>query len=100
MFSAALIAGIVCVTISLFFLPAPGPFLAIPLPAPGVIPPSHGVILSGAAPGFGAAESKDPYTRLGAHRTIAAIIPARNEADVIGRAVSSLLRQRGPTLSP
>ena len=75
MFSAALIAGIVCVGIWAYLLLAHGRFWRIPLPP---------------APAKGGLE-RGSQTEGGP--TIAVVIPARNEADVIGRAVSSLLRQ-------
>jgi hopene-associated glycosyltransferase HpnB len=89
MFSAALIAGWSCVAVWAYLLLAHGRFWRIPL-ARSVAPNGEGVILSGAAPAVGAAESKDLYSH---ELTVAAIIPARNEADVVGRAVSSLLRR-------
>ncbi len=124
MYLATLIAGLVCVAIWVYLLVGHGHFWRIPLPpalakrgpergTPGTSFSPGGVILSGATPAVGAAESKDPYTqpaapscspsvgeRVGA--SVAVVIPARNEADVIGRAVASLLRQRfaSPTLSP
>lgn len=139
MFSAALIAGLVCLAIWVYLLVGHGQFWRVPLPV-------KDVVVSGAAPSGGAAESEAPYRvsrphgsaasgapscsagvaetagapscsaafgesagapsfsaafaeRVGRSRIIAAVIPARNEADVIGRAVDSLLRQH-PTLSP
>jgi hopene-associated glycosyltransferase HpnB len=87
MLSVALIAGLVCVTTWVYLLVAHGRFWRIPLP-------SFGLERSG-APSFSASFAE----RVGPHRTVAVIIPARNEAAVISRAVSSLLRQ-APTLSP
>jgi hopene-associated glycosyltransferase HpnB len=75
MFSAALIAGFVCVGIWVYLLLAHGRFWRIP-----------------SAPRLSAAAT-DSGKRVEEHPTIAIVIPARNEADVIGRAVSSLLRQ-------
>ncbi|HEY1586842.1 MAG TPA: hypothetical protein VGH63_14210, partial [Polyangia bacterium] len=46
------------------------------------------VALGGAAPDFDAAESKGPHDRHAV--SVAVVIPARNEADVIGRAIASL----------
>ena len=84
MFSAALTAGVACVAIWVYLLVGHGNFWRLPLsPAPGA--PSS-------SPDFG--------DRVGKPRTVAVVIPARNEADVIGRAVASLLHQREPTLSP
>ena len=107
MFTAALIAGLVCVAIWLYLLVGHGQFWRIPLP-PALTKrgpergtrPFRGVLLSGAAADFADSESKD--SSIGDHVTVAAVIPARNEADVIGRAVTSLLRQTfvSPTLSP
>ena len=87
MFLSALIAGVACVAVWLYLIVGHGRFWIIP-----------GVPSLRQAQGrlFSAAFAE----RVGAHRTIAVVIPARNEADVIGRAVGSLLRQRGPTLSP
>lgn len=84
MFSAAMIAGVVCIAIWLYLLLAHGRFWRIPL-APDE---AHAVLLS---------ETVAKVAR------VAVVIPARNEADVIGRAVASLLRQMrsvSPTLSP
>jgi hopene-associated glycosyltransferase HpnB len=108
MFTVALIAGFVCVVVWLYLLLGHGRFWRIPLPDPvlansgpergtpkiTVSPPS--VILSGV--GASQPESKDPYTH--ENVSVAAVIPARNEAGVIGRSVSSLLLQSRPTLSP
>jgi hopene-associated glycosyltransferase HpnB len=89
MFTAALIAGVVCVAIWVYLLLAHGRFWRIPLAPRGA--------LSGAASDSGAAESEDPSSgsapEPGNHPAIAVVIPARNEADVIGRAVGSLLKQ-------
>ena len=85
MFLAALIAGLVCIAIWIYLLLAHGRFWRIPL-AP---------IL--------AKSGREQSTRSEGGPSIAVVIPARNEADVIGRAVASLLRQTGdgsPTLSP
>ena len=123
MLTAAPIAGLVCVAIWLYLLLGHGNFWRIPLPpAPAKTGPergtlvtsSAGVILSGG--GTSPSESKDPNLNLTAgapslspgvgdgvrNRTVVVVIPARNEADVIGRAVTSLLRQTSkiPTLSP
>ena len=107
MFTAALIAGLVCVAIWLYLLVGHGQFWRIPLP-PALTKrgpergtrPFRGVLLSGAAADFADSESKGSSIR--DRVTVAAVIPARNEADVIGRAVTSLLRQTfvSPTLSP
>ena len=106
MFAAALIAGFVCVAIWVYLLAAHGQFWRIPLlPALAKRGLERGtqaipdVILSGAAADFAAAESTHLSGRKNA--TVAVVIPARNEADAIGRAVRSLLRQTGyvsPTL--
>jgi hopene-associated glycosyltransferase HpnB len=77
MLSAALIAGLVCVAIWIYLLVAHGRFWIIP-----------------GARSFSPAVGE----RVGLNRTVAVVIPARNEAAVIGRAVGSLLRQM-PTLS-
>jgi hopene-associated glycosyltransferase HpnB len=82
MCTAALIAGLVCVAIWLYLLLGRGRFWRIPYPP-------RSVILSGRS------EPKAPY-----RHNIPAVIPARNEAGVIGRAVTSLLHQQFPTLSP
>jgi hopene-associated glycosyltransferase HpnB len=107
MFTAALIAGLVCVAIWVYLLVGHGQFWRIPFP-PALANNGpergtqsfRGVILSGAAADFAGVESKDPCIR--DHVTVAAVIPARNEADVIGRAVTSLLHQNfvSPSLSP
>lgn len=79
-----MIAGVVCIAIWLYLLLAHGRFWRIPL-APDE---AHAVLLS---------ETVAKVAR------VAVVIPARNEADVIGRAVASLLRQMrsvSPTLSP
>jgi hopene-associated glycosyltransferase HpnB len=86
MFFAAMIAGVVCMAIWLYLLLAHGRFWRIPL----------------AAPDAAGAPSTSPEFGEGEHPTVAVVIPARNEADVIGRAVNSLLRQSGyvsPALS-
>ena len=72
MFSASLIAGALCIAIWTCLLLAHGRFWRLP-GAPSL------------SEGFPQA--------LGPPRSVAVIIPARNEADVIGRAVTSLLRQ-------
>jgi hopene-associated glycosyltransferase HpnB len=92
MFSAFLIAGVLCVAIWAYLLLAHGRFWQVPrvpsLP-PGARFSSPGV------PSFSAGFVE----RVGQPRSVAVVIPARNEADVIGRAVGSLLRQ-SPTLPP
>jgi hopene-associated glycosyltransferase HpnB len=85
MFLAASIAGWLCLTTWLYLLLAHGQFWRILL---------ANRFISG-APAF----SADFAERMGQHRTLAVVIPARNEAAVIGRAIDSLLRQ-SPTLSP
>ena len=69
MLTAALIAGLVCVAAWLYLLLAHGSFWRVSR----ALPPRSKPIT---APGM-----------------VAVIIPARNEADVIGRAITSLLRQ-------
>ena len=112
MFSIALIAGWICVAVWVYLLVGHGHFWRVSLlPALADRRPERG---TQSIPD--AAESEDPYARLGAasfspavsveasrDSAIAAVIPARNEADVIGRAVTSLLQQTTnvlPTLSP
>ena len=108
-FIVALIAGMVCAAIWVYLLLGHGHFWRVPLPpAPvnGGPEPSSPVnsfsrlILSAVAPVSGAAESKKRYPHEAV--TVAVVIPARDEADVIARAVTSLQRQRfaTPTLSP
>ncbi len=98
MFSAAPVAGWVCVAIWGYLLLAHGRFWRIPQ-ARSVISRGQGVIPGVAAPSVGAAESRDLHSH--ETLTVAVVIPARNEADVIAGAVSSLLRQNSaPTLSP
>ncbi len=112
MLPVILIAGVLCVAIWVYLFVGHGHFWRFPL-APALANsgpergtpaisstgsiPSTGAILSGddaSPPG-----SKAPYTR--DNVTVAVVIPARNEAEVIGRAVASLLRQSSwPTLSP
>ena len=72
MFAAFLIAGVLCVAIWAYLLLAHGHFWSVPFP------PS-----CPAAP----AASRSPSG------SVAVIVPARNEVEVIGRAVSSLIRQ-------
>ena len=69
MFALALIAGTLCVVIWVYLLVGHGQFWRVQKSAPRPAP---------------AAE---------VHGKIAVVIPARNESDVIGRAVASLLRQ-------
>jgi len=69
MLAAALSAGVVCVAAWVYLLLAHGRFWRIPL-TPHASPSSAGD-----------------------GRAVAVVIPARNEADVIGRAINSLLRQ-------
>jgi hopene-associated glycosyltransferase HpnB len=92
MFPAVLIAGLVCVAIWVYLTLGHGRFWQSPLP-------SSEVIMSAAATDPGTAESRVPHSL--ENFTLAVVIPARNEADVIARAVTSLLRQRSsPTIWP
>ena len=88
MSKAALIAGVVCIVIWLYLLLLHGRFWRIPLAAPCA------ACAPFSSPEFG--------ERVGGHLTVAVVIPARNEADVIGRAVASLLNQSlgAPSSSP
>ena len=97
MFTVSLIAGLVCVAVWVYLLVGNGHFWRVPLPP----------ALSNRGPERGApidyetgAPSYSPAVGEGVGASIAVVVPARNEADVIGRAVTSLLRQHGPTLSP
>jgi hopene-associated glycosyltransferase HpnB len=83
MFVASFIAGLLCVAIWAYLLLAHGRFWQIPRPS----------VFSSAAP----SSSADFAERVAAYK-VAVVIPARNEADVIARAVASLLHQNS-TLS-
>ncbi len=85
MFLLPFIAGLLCVAIWAYLLLGRGRFWQTP-----TVPP-----LSMGAP----SSSPDFGERVGWKRSVAVVIPARNEADVIGRAVTSLLRQ-SPALPP
>jgi hopene-associated glycosyltransferase HpnB len=87
MATVVLIAGLLCLAAWLYLLLLHGRFWRIPLPAP----------YDAGAPSF----SPSFGERVGDHPTIAVVIPARNEADVIGRAIASLLNQNlgAPSLS-
>ncbi len=99
MFTVALSAGLVCVATWVYLLVGHGQFWRIPLPpALANRGPERGTSIDyqTGAPSY----SPTVGERVGA--SVAVVIPARDEADVIGRAVTSLLRQRSasPTLSP
>jgi hopene-associated glycosyltransferase HpnB len=77
MLIAAVVAGSLCVVVWLYLLLAHGGFWRVPLPKLALT-----------------------KTERRARPSIAVVVPARNEAGAIGRAVHSLLRQRFPALSP
>ena len=84
MFLALLIAGVLCVAIWTYLWLGHGKFWRVPRAAS---------FFSGAAwLSAGVGDGRGQYT-------VAVVIPARNEADVIARAVTSLLHQE-PTVSP
>ena len=95
MISALLIAGVLCGSIWSYLLLAHGGFWRIPRPHvfSSESPPSFADLAERARTPGAPSSSAGFADRVGAYK-VAVVIPARNEADVIARAVTSLLSQK------
>jgi len=107
MFLASFIVGLLCVAIWAYLLLAHGRFWQIPRSSsagfadrvgdPGA--PSSSPSVGDRVGNLGAPSSSADFAERVGRYKVAVVIPARNEANVIARAVTSLIHQN-PTLSP